>query len=73
MRPRNRTAGVLLAVVLLASTPGTASAAPGGPAGTDARREPGTPKTVTLVTGDKVIVIDADRATVEPGPGRKGT
>jgi subtilisin family serine protease len=84
MRPRRRAAGVLLAAALLAptalaGTPGTALAGTPGTAlaGTPDRiaSEPskiaGTPVSVTLITGDKVIVSGPNSARVEPAPGRR--
>jgi subtilisin family serine protease len=78
MRSRTRATGVLLAAILLAPTvlagaPGTALAEPSSVAGTFGKpgKVAADRAAVTLITGDKVILSGADRAQVEPGPGRQ--
>ncbi|MEE6261081.1 S8 family serine peptidase [Plantactinospora sonchi] len=79
MNPYRRlTRGVVGVVLLVAigvpGPPGTASAAPAGP--TTPAGQPGDgpaaagPRTVTLITGDRVTLVAGDKASVEPGPGR---
>src|SRR5262245_7365226 len=85
MRPRIRAAGALLAAavliapMVLVGPASPAAAAPGPTVGGKPSRLPtgttaaGTrPVTVTLVTGDKVIVLGPDRASIQRGPGRDG-
>ncbi|MGW4111374.1 S8 family serine peptidase [Actinosynnema sp. NPDC004786] len=73
-RPRKRGRGpaaVVLAVVLAAaSAAGVADAAPaaGRPAGEAA--SPAPPRTVTLITGDRVVVRGEAVGAFQPGPGR---
>src|SRR5690349_2474850 len=78
MRPPSRRTAVLQITVLLVTVllapallaPATPAAARQEPARQEPAGRPAT--TVTLVTGDTVTVLDADRATVRPGPGRGG-
>jgi subtilisin family serine protease len=58
----------LLAVPLMVGAVPLGQAAPGL---TPATAEPGVPATVTLVTGDRVVVAPDGGATVEPAPGRE--
>ncbi|MEO3818076.1 S8 family serine peptidase [Plantactinospora sp. B24E8] len=71
---------VLLLAIGVPGPAGTASAAPAGPGSTGPTTRAGLtgdgptagtgPRTVTLITGDRVTVVAGDKASVEPGPGR---
>ncbi|GAA2589554.1 S8 family serine peptidase [Actinomadura fulvescens] len=70
--PRRRSAAVLLAMAASLAVPPQAQAAPA-----DTPSPQGEPRTVTLVTGDRVTVVERENArpvvTVERGPGRRHT
>ncbi|GIJ66339.1 serine protease [Virgisporangium ochraceum] len=61
-------AALLLAPAALIGAPGVALAGPGTFDTPD--RKGNEPVTVTLITGDKVVVSGSDRLRIEPGPGR---
>jgi hypothetical protein len=72
MRPRRRAAGAALAAVVVAALlPPVQADAAAGPVIAGQRSKPQTPpRTVTLITGDRVTVTSDQHAVVERGPGR---
>ncbi|MFG3686666.1 S8 family serine peptidase [Micromonospora sp. NPDC047740] len=76
-RNRRKLAGLGLTLGLALGVPVPASAAPAAAPGTAGARAAapttaGKPVTVTLITGDQVIVTTSGQAAVRPGAGRAG-
>src|SRR6188768_2013719 len=74
MRLRKMTTALLAvgtAAALAAVGPAAASAAPG--AGTPPSRVTGTSTSITLITGDRVVLTPDGRTSVDRAPGRAGT
>ncbi|QFZ17621.1 S8 family serine peptidase [Saccharothrix syringae] len=70
-RPRKRGAALVAAVLAAGLTTPAAPAAPAAPPATSGAPAEA-PRTVTLITGDRVVVTGAAVGAFQPGPGREG-